>query len=312
MSGNKQAPFPTDDQLTSIVLAYRNPALIGEMAAPVTPLPSSEYRYLEYDLYENFTVPDAKVGRASRPNQVDTGASEKSGFTKDYGLESYVPRRDLDRMTEQYRPLEHKTEYLAQLMALDHEKRVADLFFDPATYPTGSKEVLSGTAQFSDFTNSDPLSKLLTVMDQLVMRPNKMIMGQGVWTVLRRHPRLVQAFHGNEGDQGLATKEFLAQLLEIDEVLVGKGWLNMAKEGQTPDLQRVWGNSILLCYSDRLSGPQSGLSFAWTGQYGDRFATQIEEPHMGLRGGLTVRTGWEIDIKVAAPFLGYLISDVIA
>ncbi|MEM1426389.1 MAG: phage capsid protein [Cyanobacteria bacterium P01_H01_bin.130] len=312
MALGNQAPFPTDEQLTSIVLAYRNSTLIGELAAPVTPLPSSEYRYLEYDLFESFTVPNAIVGRTSRPSQVDAGGTERSGFTKDYGLESYVPRRDLDRMSGQYRPLEHKTEYLAQLMALDHERRVAELLFDPAIYPAGNKEVLSGTAQFSDFTNSDPLAKLLEVMDGLVMRPNKIVMGQGVWSVLRRHPKLVRAFHGNDGQEGLVSQAFLAQLLEVDEVLVGQGWLNLAREGEPPNLQRVWGNHLLLCYSDRLSGPQSGLSFAWTGQFGDRFATQIDEPHMGLRGGVTVRTGWEIDIKVAAPFLGYLLSDVVA
>ena len=179
MALGNQAPFPTDEQLTSIVLAYRNSTLIGELAAPVTPLPSSEYRYLEYDLFESFTVPNAIVGRSSRPSQVDAGGTERSGFTKDYGLESYVPRRDLDRMSGQYRPLEHKTEYLAQLMALDHERRVAELLFDPAIYPTDNKEVLSGTAQFSDFTNSDPLAKLLGVMDGLVMRPNRSSWARG-------------------------------------------------------------------------------------------------------------------------------------
>ena len=312
MAIKREAPFPVDDQLTSIVLAYRNAALIAEQVAPMTPLPSSEYRWLKYDLYEQFTVPATTVGRASRPNEINTGVTEESGYTKDYGLEAFVPQRDLDRQSESYRPLEHNTELITQLMMLDYEKRVADLVFDPNTYATENKEVLSGTAQFSDYTNSDPLSKLLTILDSSVMRPNKIVMGFGVWKVLRQHPKLLKAFHGNEGDEGLIPLSFLGQLLEVPEVLVGQGWLNVAKLGQPANLQRVWGNHLLACHSDRLSGPQSGLSFAWTGQYGDKFAAQLPEPHRGLKGGTTVRTGWEIDVKVAAPFLGHLLIDVVA
>lgn len=307
-----QAPFVVDDKLTSIALAYRNESLIAEQVLPITPVPSDTFRWLNYDLYDEFTVPETRVGRTSAPNVVETGATESSAKTDDYGLDDLVPQRDLDRQSEVFRPLERATEYITQLMALDYEKAVSDLVFDAAQYPAANTEILSGTSQWSDFTNSDPLSKMLDVMDGLVMRPNVIVMGQAVWTQLRRHPRLVQAFHGNEGDQGLIPSSFLAQLLEVDQVVVGKGWINTARKGQDASLARIWGKHCLMLYRDRTAGAQTGITFGFTAQYGDRFAGQMQEPMVGLRGGTRVRVGWEIKPLISAPFLGYFLQNVVA
>ena len=307
-----QAPFPTDDRLTAVAIATKNEELVGSEVLPFTPLPSSDYRWLLYPESEQFTVPDTLVGRTSTPHAIETGATEKPGSTKDYGLRSVIPQRDMDRVSENYDPLAHKTEWLTNLMMLDLEVRIAGMAFNPDTYAASNKEALSGTAQFSDFTNSDPLGKLLSIMDGLVMRPNKIVMGYGVWAILRQHPKLVRAFHGNDGGDGLVSQTFLAQLLEVGQVLVGQGWLNTAREGQPLNLQRVWGNSILLFYSDRLSGPQTGTSFGWTGQYGTRFVGRWENRDVGLRGGTVIQTGWEIDPRIAAPGMGYLLQNVVA
>jgi hypothetical protein len=307
-----QQPFPKDSRLTSIVLAYKNAAMIADAVLPITPVPTPEFRWTQYDLSAPFRIPETLVGRKSRTNAVETNATEAVSNTEDYGLEYPVPQRDIDRQTDTFRPVEVATEWLAQLMALSREKRVADMVFNAALYPTANKETLSGTAQFSDFTNSDPLAKLLTVMDGLIMRPNKIVMGNAVWSILRRHPKLVKAFHGNEGGDGLISRQFLADLLEVQEIQVGQGWCNLANVGQAPNIQRIWGKHILLIYSDKLAGPQTGLTFGMTGQFGQAFAGRIADPHMGLRGGVVVKTGWEIKELVMAPWLGYFIQNAVA
>jgi hypothetical protein len=307
-----QQPFPKDSRLTSIVLAYRNAEMIADNVLPLTTVPTPEFRWTKYDLNAPFRIPETLVGRKSRTNAVETNATEDVSSTEDHGLEYPVPQRDIDRQTDTFRPVEIATEWLAQLMALSREKRVADMVFQAALYPTANKETLSGTAQFSDFTNSDPLAKLLTIMDGLIMRPNKIIMGNAVWSVLRRHPKLVRAFHGNEGGEGIITRQYLAELLEVQEIQVGQGWCNLANVGQTPNIQRIWGKHILLIYSDKLAGPQTGLTFGMTAQFGQPLAGRVADPHMGLRGGTIVRTGWEIKELVTAPWLGYFIQNAVA
>ena len=73
-------PFPVSARLTAIALAYRNPdiALIADQVLPRTPT-AEEFRWLKYDLAQGFTVPDTRVGRKSRPNQVDFAATVRCG-----------------------------------------------------------------------------------------------------------------------------------------------------------------------------------------------------------------------------------------
>ncbi|MEM9772885.1 MAG: phage capsid protein, partial [Cyanobacteria bacterium P01_D01_bin.73] len=122
MAIKREAPFPVSDRLTAILLMRKNPTGIAGQLAPITPLPSSEYRWSRYDLDENFTLPKTLVGRSSRPWEVNTEVTEESGHTKDYGLDYFVPQRDLDRQSESYDPLGHGTEYLGNLMDLHWEK----------------------------------------------------------------------------------------------------------------------------------------------------------------------------------------------
>lgn len=308
-----QQPFVINPRQTSIYLAYRNEANIADSVLPETPVDGPLFSYIQYDLAAPFRIPETYVGRRSRPNQVETNAIELTAQTEDYALDYPVPRRDIERQTAAFRPIERATEWLSQLMGLSREKRVAEMVFNPSLYPTTNKETLSGSAQFSDPT-SDPIGKLLDVIDGLIMRPNKVVMGHKVWSKLRRHPDLVQSFHGNEGSKGVIPRSHLADLLEIDEggILVGRGWGNFANVGQTPDMRRLWGNHILLMYSDKLAGTQTGLSYGMTATFGDKFSGQIVDPHMGTRGGVIVRNGWEIKELVTAPWLGYLITNAVA
>jgi hypothetical protein len=307
-----QQPFVINARQTSIFLAYRNEANIADLVLPETPVDGPVFSYTQYDLLAPFRIPETYVGRRSRPNSVETNAIELTAQTEDYALDYPVPQRDINRQTAAFRPIERATEWLSQLMALSREKRVADMVFNAALYPTANKETLSGTAQFSDFTNSDPLAKLLTVMDGLIMRPNKIVMGNAVWSVLRRHPNLVKAFHGNEGGNGVISRQYLAELLEVQEVLVGQGWANFANVGQPADMRRVWGKHILLIYSDKLAGAQTGLTYGMTATFGSKFSGQIVDSNMGIRGGVIVRTGWEIKELVTAPWLGYFIQNAVA
>lgn len=307
-----QQPFVINSRQTAIYLAYRNEANIADSVLPETPVDGPLFSYTQYDLVAPFRIPETYVGRRSRPNQVETNAIELTAQTEDYALDYPVPQRDIERQTAAFRPLERAAEWLSQLMGLSREKRVADLVFNPSLYPTANKETLSGTAQFSDFTNSDPLAKFLNIMDGLIMRPNKIVMGNAVWSTLRRHPKLVKAFHGNEGGDGIIARQYLADLLEVNEILVGQGWANFANVGQAPDMRRVWGKHILLIYSDKLAGSQTGLSYGMTATFGSKFSGQIVDPHMGTRGGVIVRNGWEIKELVTAPWLGYLITNAVA
>lgn len=307
------APFPVDPALTGITIAYRNPALIADQVLPRMPVAGMEYKYWEYPIGEGFTVPDTQVGRKGRPNEIEFTAIEKAGLTKDYGLEDPIPQRDVQLAPPGYSPVDRAVEGITDLIMLDREIRTAGLVFDEATYPAGNKETLSGTSQFSDYSASTPIDVIADGLDStLVYRPNVMVIGQAAWSVLRRHPHLIKAMHGTAGDKGMVTREFVRDLFELDDVIVGQAYLNTAKKGQTPTLSRVWGKHIALIYRNRLAGPQQGVTFGWTAQWGGRIAGQWEDRDIGLRGGTRVRVGESVEEKVVAAATGYLIKDAVA
>lgn len=304
-------PFPQDPQLTAIAIAYRNAEMIADIVLPRVPVGTREFRWLQYNKEDGFTLPETTVGRKSRPNQVEFGATEKSGAVEDYGLDDAIPQDDIANAPQGYDPRGRAVEGLTNLIQLDREVRVANKVFSADTYPASNKETLSGADQFSD-GSSKPIKVVSEALDVPIQRPNVMVVGQTSWTVLRQHPEVVKAAHRNAGDSGMAEREAVAALFELDEVVVGRGWVNTARRGQAPSYQRVWGKHIALLHRDRTADTQRGATFGYTAQHRDRVAGSWQDRNIGLRGGEMVRAGESVTEIVAAADLGYFFENAVA
>lgn len=313
-------PFPTNEQYTAVAIAYTNKALIADDVLPPTPVANREFLYLKYMKENGFTVPSTLVGRRGTPGQISFTASEQTGFTEDYGLDDPIPYDDVESakasgipgLTD---PIGKSVEYLTNLLLLDKEIRVAGAVFNINSYAPGNSVTLSGTSQFSDYTNSNPVSALLSFLDVPLMRPNVMTIGQDAWRVLRQHPRVVEAVKmsgAGLGAQGTIAREALAQVLEIDQVFIGQGWVNSAKRGVTPTYNRVWGKHISFMYRDLLAGAQRGTTFGFNATWGSRISGQIPDPNIGLRGGVKNRVGWSCKEVISAPDLGFYVQNAVA
>lgn len=306
------APFPIDPVQTAVAIAYRNKRLIAEQVLPRVPVGKQEFKYLKHAMEEGFTIPDTKVGRKSKPTQVSFSATEQTDATEDYALDDPIPNADIDNAPENFDPLSHSTTSLTNLILLDREVRTAGLVFDANIYPTGNKKTLAGTDQWNDFANSDPLTELMTALDVPIMRPNIMTIGREAFTKLIMHPVIVKAMHGNSGDSGVANRQILADLLELDEVFVGEGYVNTARKGQTAAIQRVWGKHCALTYRDELASADRGTTFGFTAQFGDRISGSQPDGDIGMRGGLRNRVGESVKELITAADLGFFLQNVIA
>lgn len=306
-------PFPVDPKLTAIAIAYRNPdiALIADDVLPRTPT-DVDFKYLLFDKGQGFTVPDAKVGRKSMPNEIDFTANEVVDRIVDYGLDDIIPNEDIEADNQGIDPKGMAVAYLTNLVNLAREQRVASLVFNNASFPTENKATLSGTAQWNDQTNSNPLNAISDALDVPIMRPNIAVFGQQTWTVLRRHPKLVQAVMGTAQGAGMITRQQFADLFELQSVYVGQGYINTAKKGQAIALGRVWGKHAAFLYRDRAAGPQQGATFGFTAQAGDKIAGEIDEPKIGLKGAVRVRSGERVKELICASDLGYYFENAIA
>jgi hypothetical protein len=317
-----QVPFVQDPTLTAVAIAYRNPKLIADMVLPrVAPVGKKDYGYNTYPLGQAFTVPNTAVGRRGTPNQLSFEAQRQTATAEDFGLDDAIPQDDIDQAAAQreasggagHDPVAASTQFLTDIVMLDREIRAANLVFNLNTYDAARRVTLSGTSQFNDFVNSDPLGVFETALvSTLGYRANTVTLGQEVWSIVRRHPHVVKAAYGTGNDRGLVETKRFAEILEVDQVLVGDAWVNTARPGQAPTLSRVWGKHISCTYLNPLADRERGITFGMSVPYGTRIAMTAPDTSIGLRGGTRVRVGETIDEIICAPSLGYFIQNAVA
>lgn len=306
------APFPIDEFLTDVAIRYRNKTFIADQVLPRIQVGTQVFKYLRYTMEEQFTLPDTLVGRKSRVTEIELTAEEVTAKTLDYGLEDPIPNVDLENARDPNVVIGHAVETLTDLILLDRELRVANLVFNPDTYPVGRKTTLSGTSQWSH-PDSNPVDAMLAAMDEMVMRPNIIVMGATVWTKLRQHPRVVQAVFRTAQNAGVVMREQLAELLEVDEIIIGEGKRNLAKRGQAANISYIWGPHCAMLMRDSLADTRnSRTTFGFTAVFTGLEAGRIDDPMIGLRGGVRVRVGESVAEVVCAPDLGYFFQNAIA
>jgi len=304
------APFPVIPELMGVAIAYRNRDMIADQVLPrVTPVGTEAFKYFVYSQAQGFTIPDTKVGRRSKPNQVEFAAEERDGSTSDYALDDSIPVKDIQNAPKGIDPRAMSVEYIMNLIALDREVRVAGIVFNPATYPTGNKVTLSGTSQFSDKT-SDPIGVISDALDACIVRPNTMVIGRPAFTVLARHPQIVSACLRNPGQSGIARRQDIADLFELKEVQVGEAFVNNARKGQPAALSRCWGKHISLIYKNPQAAPQRDVTFGMTVPFGEPVAGAWPDRDIGMRGGERVRAGESTAEVVTCSDAAYFLQNV--
>jgi hypothetical protein len=311
--------FPLNPALTAIAIGYKNPDvnLIADIVLPRLPT-AKKFSYTVYGAAQGFTVPNTKVGRKSEPTMADFGGTMLTSECVDYGLDDLIPNDDIKAFEDMPKPSTGgplspqiiSTQFLTGLVELDREVRVAGQVFNTSNYV--NQQTLSGTSQWSDYTNSNPLSALLAALDVPLIRPNKLVLGQAAWTGLRQHPKLVNAVFRTPQNSGSVPKEALAELLEIDEVIVGTGFVNTAKKGQTPNYVRVWGKHAALLSVSLQAAQAMQPTFGFTAQWGTRIAGELPEPKAGLRGGVRVRSGESVQEVITCTDAGYYFQNCVA
>lgn len=308
-----QSPMPVDTHLTQIAIAVKNTALIADEVLPRTaPMNKSEFKYQKYPAQQGMTVPDTKVGRTSGVNRIDFEGVEITDSTKDYGLESVIPSHDQGNSYDGVNLKDMHAEYLSGLIGLDREVRVSAIVSDVANY-ADNHATLAAANKFSN-DSSDPLGLLEDKLNAPLVRPNIMVISQAEWSALRRHPKVVKAVHGNSGDSGLASRKALADLLELEDILVGTSRVNTANIGQSPSFERAWTGCVALLYRNKTisrMGGQGGGAFGFTAQYATKVAGSWEDKDVGLRGGTVVRVGESVKEVVCGSDFGFLIKGAV-
>ena len=313
------APFVIVPSLSAIAVAYKQGNLIADLVLPRVPVATQVFRYPKYAPGDAFNAPETLVSRKGAPNQIDWASTEQTAAVSDYGLDAPVPNADIlayqqapAGLVSQVDPESRAVTLVQQTVQNRREQRAANLVFGAANYGANNKVTLSGTSQWSDYTNSDPLVAIMGYLDSMIMRPNIGVLGRATATKLRMHPKICKAVYGMQTDAGIVPLRAIADLLELDEIYVGDGFLNTAAPGQTPAMARAWGKHAAFLYRDAQPAIEGRITFGMTAQWGDKVAGYIEDSDIGLRGGRRIRSGESVVELVTANDLGYFVQNAVA
>lgn len=301
-----------DPARTAIAIGYKQPGLIADQVLPRVPVEGMIYKYEKYSLEQSFDVVDDVVGARGKVKQATLSSESVTGQVKDYALDfpltqeelaAKAPTPAMDRRTRAMKS------NLARILR-NREKRVADLVFNENTYPAANKTTLTGTGQWSH-ADSTPLTAIRTAAEGMVVWPNTLVVSGEVLFKLQRNKEIVAAVYNAQTSNGFVPIEALKELFQVENILVGRGFYNAAAKGKTFNKQAYWGKHAALLYlSDQLNGDDA--TFGFTAQFGTRYAGEINDPDVGMRGGVRFRVGESLDEHITCPALGYFFKNAIA
>lgn len=303
--------------LTNLAVGYTNEQFVGSALMPYV---SVDKEAGEVPIFnkDHFKVYQTERALRAKSNRVNPGDLTTIAYRlTEHDLEFPIDYRE---DAESAFPLQRMaTMQVTEGIRLRHEKMVADLVQNTATYALSNRAALSGTTSFSDGTNSDPEGVFsdgkAAIRAKVVKEPNVAVIGYAMWQNLKTHPKLKAIL--SDSRPRLVQLADLAEIFEIQNIYIGRG-VFASDAGVVSD---IWGNKAVLAYV-----PDAPKATVVNGMAGDPGAMRSEwEPSFGYtlrkRGQPVVDTRMEdgkLEIvrntDIFQPFLvgadaGYLISD---
>jgi len=142
-----------DQPLNNVSVGYQNDDYYAERLLPIAPVMKQSGRYWVYGKEKFRQYETIRHAGAEAREIAPWTLSNSAYFCDDHSLKDKIS--DEERANSDGVDLEiNTTENLTNAVLLDHEIRVANLVLGGAV----SNTTLSGTSQWSDYVNSDPIS----------------------------------------------------------------------------------------------------------------------------------------------------------
>lgn len=303
--------FPVNPVLSTISIRFTNAAFIGVRVMPLVTVPEEKFLYNDFSKTSAFNYIDTEVGRTGRPKTLQWQSEQLESSVRDHALRGELPMSDIEAAARQpgsIDPEAETVEMLADCIKLGHEVRVARQVQNRNNYPADQRIALGADDKFSN-PDADLITLISQALDKPLMRPTKMTFGQAAWTSFRSHPQIVKATLKNSGDAGMATRQAVAELFEVEAVEVGPARYNTVKPGQNQQLAYIWGPHLSLLYVNEKANPRNGVSWGYTAQFGTPWAGSMFDKDISAQGGMDIRSGERLRELVVAPQCGYFFEN---
>jgi hypothetical protein len=192
-------------------------------------------------------VVNTVAGGRGKYRRVETTVIDSVQYLMEgHGLEGLVTEDDYNNKEQPFDAEKDETDGITTVLQTEKEYSLATALANTSVVTQNT--TLSGTAQFSDYANSDVLSVAKTA--KLAVRagcglpPDTLWMDWNVAETLRYHPQLLDFLGFKDARPGGLKNEELARALGVKRILVAEAVYNSAKEGQTDVIAPIWGKHM--------------------------------------------------------------------
>jgi len=317
-----------DQPLTNLTLAYAQSQenFVADKVFPTVGVSKQSDKYYIYDRANmNRTGDVAKLAPRTEVNRIGMTISNSSYFADVYGLGMDFDEQTLANEDAMLDIRSAGAETLAMRLMIHREEQFATNFFSTGVW--GTDNTLSGTSQWSDYTNSTPIQDVTAARRVVQLasggfKPNTMVVGKEVRDKLINHPDILARLNGGATvtNTALITDAKLAEIFEVENFYVMEAVKNSSVEGVAESNAFIGGKNALLAHTPSTAGlmsPAAGLTFAWNNLEGvNNLGITVESfsddalKRQQIAEMIQVKMSY--DMKVVGADLGYLFAAAVA
>ena len=246
-----------------LVLGYQPKNFISDIIFPVLTVSGSPIKIRTFgkEMFRRFFTRRAELAN-----------SNISGIGKgDYVYATLDPRDSVKQIDKEHTPTVDLEDSKGRLpitakhaVWFDREIENADRLSDTNNYPTGNKITMTGTDQFNDYENSQPIQvvddAMYAVSQKIGNTPNTMIIPEDVFKVIKWHPDLA-IVTSNSSQVQAATIAQLQEKFSIDQVVIARG---LKLNEDTDQFEYIYSKVIIMAYINPSPTPsREELSFSY-------------------------------------------------
>jgi hypothetical protein len=189
-----------------------------------------------------------------------------SYYAQEHALQVAIPDEEREEVDPPLAPDSEGTELITSKVLIGRELAMKNLAMTVANYASGMSVTLSGTTQWNDYVNSNPIGDLKTgiraIHAQIFMPPTVAVVPYQVMSTLEDHPDLIERIKYSE--RAVLTPEIVAALLGLPGRVIVPGLGFLASPGAA--VGYLWGKDVLLAYVPQRPGrkiPAFAYEFNW-------------------------------------------------
>jgi len=275
----------TSVPLTNASLAYKNELYIAEKAAPVVQVVRSAGKIYSYGM-DNLRIVNTYRAVGGKPNIVETTVSSSDHYSlEDHVLGEFIPEEVLLNQESPINARLDVTEALTDRIYVDKEKAFADVV--TSTGVITQNTTLTGTDQWSDYANSDPIADMktaiATVRSGSGKKPNTFIIAWDVLNTLLFHPDIQGYFPGAPAITKEMLETSLPRIFGLSKMLIGEAQYNNSNLGGTDTLADIWTKDCVIAYvEDRPTLKSRTLANTYARKAPRLWQTLMQEKPLGV------------------------------